>query len=190
MLFLAFTHQIMKTYIALLRGINVSGHKILKMELLRKVLGELHFENIKTYIQSGNVIFDSSITDITALEYQIAKKIAEHFGFLVPVRITTLKELKTIVAKNPFVEENLLDSVLPYVAFLSHVPALTDMEQLQAFDFGNDKFVNSNRILYLWYAESAAKTKLSNVIIEKKLQLKATSRNWKTILRLIALAEK
>ena len=61
----------MKTYIALLRGINVSGHKIVKMEILRKVLGELDFENIATYIQSGNIIFDSAIDDVAVLEQQI-----------------------------------------------------------------------------------------------------------------------
>ena len=180
----------MKTYIALLRGINVSGQKIIKMELLREILGELDFENISTYIQSGNIIFDSSIKDVAVLENQISKKIEEHFGFLVPVRITNLEELKAIVHENPFVEENLLDEKQPYVAFLSDVPAPNNLEQLQAIDFANDRFINKDRALYLWYADSAANTKLSNVVIEKKLQLKATSRNWKTVLKLIALAER
>lgn len=180
----------MKTYIALLRGINVSGHKIIRMELLRKVLGELDFENISTYIQSGNIIFDSTISDVAVLEDQIANKIEEHFGFLVPVRITTSEELKRIVLENPFIEENLLDDKQPYVAFLSEIPKATNIEQLQAIDFANDRFVTKNRALYLWYADSAANTKLSNVIIEKKLQLKATSRNWKTVLKLITLTEK
>ncbi|WP_309641091.1 DUF1697 domain-containing protein [Flavobacterium sp.] len=179
----------MATYIALLRGINVSGHNIIKMELLRKVLGELDFENISTYIQSGNIIFDSSIADVAVLENQIAKKIEEHFGFLVLVRITTIQELKMIVFENPFVQENLLDDKQPYVAFLSEVPVSNNLEQLQAIDFANDRFVNKNKALYLWYADSAANTKLNNVIIEKKLLLKATSRNWKTILKLIALVE-
>jgi uncharacterized protein (DUF1697 family) len=179
----------MNHFIALLRGINVSGQKIIKMEVLRKVLGELDFQNITTYIQSGNIIFDTSISDVTALEDQIAKKIEEHFGFLVPVRITTSEELKTIVLENPFVEENLLDDKQPYVAFLSDIPTTSNIEQLRTINFANDQFINKNRVLYLWYADSAANTKLSNVVIEKKLQLKATSRNWKTILKLIALSE-
>jgi uncharacterized protein (DUF1697 family) len=180
----------MKTYIALLRGINVSGQKIIKMEVLRKVLGELDFKNITTYIQSGNIIFDSTISDVAVLEDQIANKIEKHFGFLVPVRITTSEELKTIVLENPFVEENLLDDKQPYVAFLSDIPTTTNIEELRTIDFSNDQFVAKNKALYLWYADSAANTKLSNVIIEKKLQLKATSRNWKTVLKLIALTEK
>ena len=180
----------MKTYIALLRGINVSGHKIVKMEILRKVLGELDYENIATYIQSGNIIFDSAIDDVAVLEQQIAYKIEEHFGFLVPVLITTLSELKTVVADNPFVAENLADATQPYVAILSAVPTTENLAQLQSTDFANDKFINKNRVLYLWYADSAANTKLNNAIIEKKLQVKATARNWKTILKLIALTEK
>lgn len=180
----------MKTYIALLRGINVSGQKIIKMELLRKVLAELDFENISTYIQSGNIIFESAIDDLNLLENQIAQKIEQHFGFIVPVRITTLEELKTIVAENPFVTENLADPTQPYVAFLSVVPAAADLAQLEQVDFQKDRFVSKNRVLYLWYARTAADTKLSNAVIEKKLQLKATSRNWKTVLKIIGLAQK
>jgi len=179
----------MKTYIALLRGINVSGHKIIKMETLREVLSALDFQNISTYIQSGNVIFESAITDTAVLENQISKKILEHFGFEVPVRITTLEELEQIVAQNPFVKENLENPTQPYVAFLSEVPSAANFENLKAIDFGNDQCINKEKVLYLWYSDSAADTKLSNVAIEGKLKLKATSRNWKTILKLIALAQ-
>ena len=179
----------MQTYIALLRGINVSGHKIIKMERLRQVLTELNFQNIATYIQSGNIIFESSIADSSDLEVQISQKILEHFGFEVPVRITTLDELQQIVVENPFIKENLEDPTQPYVAFLSAVPSEANFANLKAIDFGNDQFINKRKVIYLWYAESAAHTKLSNVAIEGKLKLKATSRNWKTIQKVIALAE-
>lgn len=179
----------MNTYIALLRGINVSGHKIIKMERLREVLAELDFHNIRTYIQSGNIIFESSMDDVAVLEYRISQKILEHFGFEVPVRIATLKELKTIVAENPFIKENLENPTQPYVAFLSDVPLESNYVNLKAMDFGNDQFIHKDKVLYLWYADSPANTKLSNVSIEGKLKLKATSRNWKTVLKLIALAE-
>ena len=179
----------MNRYIALLRGINVSGHKIIKMERLREGLSELDFQNISTYIQSGNIIFESSITDIAVLELQISQKIMAHFGFEVPVRITTLSELKKIVAENPYRKENLENPTQPYVAFLSEVPLESNFVNLKAMDFGNDQFIHKNKVLYLWYADSPANTKLSNVSIEGKLKLKATSRNWKTVLKLIALAE-
>ena len=179
----------MNTYIALLRGINVSGHKIIKMERLREVLAELDFQNIRTYIQSGNVIFESSMDDVTVLELQVSQKIMEHFGFEVPVIITTLEELKKIVAENPFIKENLENPTQPCVAFLSEVPLESNFANLKAMNFENDQFIHNDKVLYLWYADSVGNTKLSNISIEGKLKVKATSRNWKTVLKLIALAE-
>jgi uncharacterized protein (DUF1697 family) len=178
----------MRIYIALLRGINVSGHKIIKMEILRKVLEELDFKNISTYIQSGNILFESDVIDVSILEHQIADKIEEHFGFLVPVTIVTLEELKMIVEKNPFSNQKMEDPAQPYVAFLSESPTPAAIKVLGAIDFGNDRFINIDKTLYLFYANSAANTKLNNVVIENKLKLKATSRNWKTVHKLIDLA--
>ena len=176
----------MNTYIALLRGINVSGHKIIKMELLRKVLAELHFENVATYIQSGNIIFQSDATDPRQLEKQIALLIYKHFGFDVPVMIVTPESLKKVVANNPYPKTE--DPAQPYVAFLSEIPAPSAIASLKAVDFGKDSFVNIDNTMYLHYADSAGNTKLSNAAIENKLKLKATSRNWKTINKLIELS--
>jgi len=178
----------MKNYIALLRGINVSGHKIIKMELLREVMVNNGFHHVSTYIQSGNIVFDSDNENPAALEHQISQIIFKHFGFDVPVRITTLPELQQIVEENPFLKESLENPTQPYVAFLSDVPSNNNLQHLQAVHFGNDLFVHKNRVLYLWYADSTANTKLTNAAIEGKLKLKATSRNWKTVLKLITLS--
>lgn len=178
----------MNTYIALLRGINVSGHKIIKMELLRKALSELHFENIATYIQSGNIIFQSTVTDALQLEKQISLLIYKHFGFDVPVMVLTPESLKKVVTDNPYESQKIEDPAQPYVAFLSEVPAQPALSSLKAIDFGKDTFVNIDNTLYLHYADSAGNTKLSNAVIESKLKLKATSRNWKTINKLIELS--
>jgi uncharacterized protein (DUF1697 family) len=178
----------MKTYIALLRGINVSGHKIIKMELLREVMINNGFYNVSTYIQSGNIVFDSETENEAALEHQISQMIFKHFGFDVPVRITTLTELQQIVDENPFLKESLENPTQPYVAFLTDVPSENNLQSLKAVNFGNDLFVNKNKVLYLWYAYSPAKIKLTNATIEGKLKLKATSRNWKTVLKLMTLA--
>lgn len=179
----------MKTYIALLRGINVSGQKIIKMEILRKVLMELDLENISTYIQSGNLLFESKIADSRRLENMIATKIKAHFGFDIPTVVLTLEELRAVVKKNPYVKENLANPTQPYVAFLSGVPALSDIEILGRIDFQNDRFHVIGKTIYLHYANSAGKTKLSNGMIENKLKIKSTSRNWKTVLKLIELSE-
>ncbi len=177
----------MKTYVALLRGINVSGHKIIKMELLREVMVNNGFHYVSTYIQSGNIVFDSDNENAAALEHQISQIIFKQFGFDVPVRITTLQELEQIFNENPFVKESVENPTQPYVAFLSDVPTNNNLQSLQAVHFGNDLFVNKNRVLYLWYADSPANTKLTNTAIEGKLKLKATSRNWKTVQKLLAL---
>jgi len=178
----------MKTYIALLRGINVSGQKIIKMELLRNVLSELDFENIRTYIQSGNIIFESKLSDVLKIEKQIAAKIEEHFGFVVPVTIITPDELSEIINKNPYANETLTDATQPYVSFLSEIPKPAHFEIFKAIDFKGDTFVNIDKTMYLWYADFAGNSKLSNALIESKLKLRATARNWKTVLKLYELA--
>lgn len=178
----------MKTYIALLRGINVSGQKIIKMELLRKALTELDFENVSTYIQSGNILFRSPISDPKKIEKQIHDLIEKHFKFDVSVIVVTPDDLKSVIAKNPFAGEK-IEEPQPYVAFLSQEPTTENISVLKSIDFQNDRFVIVDQSMYLHYADSAGKTKLSNAIIEKKLKLTATSRNWKTIKKLIELSE-
>ncbi|MDI1255758.1 MAG: DUF1697 domain-containing protein [Flavobacterium sp.] len=180
----------MPTYIALLRGINVSGHNMIKMELLRGFLKELDFENITTYINSGNILFQSKLTDTAKLELLIHQKIAEKFGFLIPVVIVTLEHLKTVATNNPFAEVEIPDPTQPFVAFLSDIPSQANIAILSAIDFGSDKFHVSNKAIFLIYANGAAgKTKLTNALLENRLKVRATSRNWKTVHKLIALAE-
>lgn len=179
----------MKTYIALLRGINVSGQKLIKMELLRKILAELNYTDITTYIQSGNIIFKSDTEDATLLEKQIADKIEQHFGFIVPVLIVTPDYLKWVMTNNPYKNRELSDPAQPYVAFLSNKPSNEAIEALKAIDFGKDEFTLINKSIYLLYADSVGKTKLTNSVIENKLKVTATSRNWKTIHKLIQLSD-
>lgn len=179
----------MKTYIALLRGINVSGHKLIKMERLREVLTMEGFAHVRTYIQSGNIIFQSQEANEQKLETQISEAILKHFGFEVPVRITSLEELEMVRDANPFIDENVADPTQPYLAFLSEIPQKDKQNDFEQLTFAQDRFVFLGRVIYLWYADSAANTKLTNNVIESKLKLKATSRNFKTLLKLIELAK-
>ncbi|AWI26499.1 DUF1697 domain-containing protein [Flavobacterium pallidum] len=179
----------MKTFIALLRGINVSGQKLIKMELLRKVLIELDFKNIKTYIQSGNVIFQSNETEPVDLEKKISALILKHFSFEVPVVVVTLSDLEFVADNNPFATQTMPGDTQPYVTFLSEKPAAFNMEVLKSIDFGADRLIDIDRYIFLWYAHGAGTTKLTNTIIENKLKVKATSRNWKTVHKLIEMAK-
>lgn len=178
----------MQTYIALLRGINVSGQKLIKMEALRKALEELNFKNISTYIQSGNVLFQTEISDVAALGQQICDLIGKHFGFEVSVIVVTPKDLQQTIADNPFAPEN-IELPQPYVSFLSERPEQQNIQVLEAMDFQEDRFRIVGKNLYIHYADGAGKTKLTSAVIEKKLRLTSTARNWKTVLKLLELAD-
>src|SRR5712675_1522139 len=99
----------MPTYIAMLRGINVSGHKVIKMEALRASFAALRFSNIKTYVQSGNVIFEAADSSVANLSEKIERRILRDFGFSVPVFLRTAKELEEIIKLNPFLTDAAID---------------------------------------------------------------------------------
>lgn len=178
----------MPTYIALLRGINVSGHKMIAMPALRDALSTLPLQNMSTYIQSGNIIFSSDITDASKLEHQIKSKIWERFGFDVPVFVQTHEQLVKIASNNPFPAVTAKDPKQPYVSFLSVTPEPNDVTILGNIDFKGDIFKIIGTTMYICYADSAGNSRLINPLIDKKLKLITTSRNWKTLQQLISLS--
>jgi uncharacterized protein (DUF1697 family) len=178
----------MPTHLALLRGINVSGQKIIKMEDLRKLM-ETDFENVKTYIQSGNIIFDSKETSKAKLSEQIRKIIFDHYGFDVSVLMINEKDLAKAIKENPFITEKDVNLKQVYVTFLSENPIAENIEKFRLFNIGSDVAEFTDHIMYLKYFDSAANTKLSNALIENKLKVRATTRNWNTTLKLMALLE-
>jgi uncharacterized protein (DUF1697 family) len=98
----------MITYIAILRGINVSGKRIIKMDALKEMLTELNFEKVRTYIQSGNIVFEAKNTNANQLEKTLPAEIKKQFGFDVPVIVLDIDELKSIITKNPFINNKKL----------------------------------------------------------------------------------
>ncbi len=176
----------MQKYVALLRGINVGGQKLIKMEALRKALQRLPIKNVSTYIQSGNIIFESENRNIEQLQQQISELIKSEFGFDVKVVVVTSADLQKIIENNPFIDRKIDDPAQPYVSILSETPSATALQSLRKTDFGKDEWVSHERWLYILY-ESAGQTKLSNSAIEKILEVSATSRNWKTIGKLFEM---
>ena len=176
----------MTKYIALLRGINVSGHHVIKMEALRAAMDELGLANISTYIQSGNLLFESD-ENPAKLEMLIRNKIFQRFGFDVFTFVLTPDDLKKALTDNPFASKTPEDSVQPYVCFISDLPQASNVAHLKAQDFRGDEFIIVDKNIYLWYADSAGNTRLNNAMIEKKLNVKSTARNFKTIKKLIEL---
>ena len=177
----------METYISILRGINVGGHKLIKMQALTKLYEDLGFKNVKTYIQSGNVIFQTKQTDSTLLEEMISKKITEIFTFEVPIIVTLQKEIAKIHKNNPFIHEKHYDTNLLHVTFLSQKPKQADIAKITG-DFGNDEYIISDKAIYLYCPNGYGNTKLTNTFFENKLKVSATTRNWKTTTELLNMS--
>ena len=172
----------MKTYIVLLRGINVSGKNKLPMADLRELLSKLNFQNVQTYIQSGNIILESDKTkkQICAI---IKEGIHTRFGYDVPVIIRTIAEWKKVIATYPFPTNN--TKIVAFV-FLNQKTSETKIEVKGIKD---DEYLIDNDKIYIYCPSGFANTKISNNMFERKLKVTATTRNYNTTLKLLELAK-
>lgn len=179
----------MQTYIAILRGINVSGQKLIKMADLRAHLVSLGLSNLTTYIQSGNIVFSSKKMATTILEAQIAKNIRNHYGFEVPVIVRSLAEWQEVVERFPF-DTSQLDIKRLAVVFFKEQPKHINMEIFQKYVAPQDQLHWFGKELYIYIPGGFGSSKFTNNIVEKKLNCTATTRNWRTTLKLFDIAEK
>ena len=179
----------MTTYISILRGINVSGKSIIKMDALRKMFIDTGFENVQTYIQSGNVIFKTKKISASQLEKKISSEIEKQFGLKVPVLVIELGELKRVVKNNPFANDKSKDTDFFHVTFLSEKPAKENMDKIFAANFLPNEFIAIDKTIYLYCPNGYGNTKINNNFFENKLKLTATTRNWKTVNELVRIAE-
>jgi uncharacterized protein (DUF1697 family) len=175
----------MKTYIALLRGINVSGQKKVPMAELRELLSKAGLASVKTYIQSGNVIFQSSEKHIQSLEFKIHNAIKKHFGFEVPVIIKTPNELQKIFDSCPFSEEKKQKS---YFMMLFAVPEETSVEEVIKISYPNEVFQITDDCVYFYCSAGYGSAKMNNNFFERKLKVTASARNYRTMLKLLSLS--
>lgn len=178
----------MQKFIALLRGINVSGKNLIKMETLRSVLQSEGFQHVKTYIQSGNILFDTN----DFAEKKQAKKIQEiikkEFGFEVPVLVLNIKFLNLLVENNPFKNDDSKDKSFWHLTLLDATPSIENLNKIDASKYLPDEFSVRENAIYLYCPSGYGQTKLTNNFWESKLKLRATTRNWKTLEKLIDLA--
>lgn len=164
----------------MLRGINVSGKNIIKMDALKELCVKLGFKDVVTYIQSGNVVFRSNLTS-DKLETRIQEAIKEKFGFDVPVMVLKKEELEDILKSNPFLSSADKDEKFIHFTILSAVPEIELVKSIDRDRYLPDEFICIGRAVYLYCPVGYGNTKLNNSLFEKKLKLKATTRNLNTI---------
>ncbi len=176
------------SYIALLRGINVGGHKKIKMADLRDLFEGLGYKDVMTYIQSGNVVFKSKIKDQSNLANQISESIKSYYGFQVPVLVKTRTEMNKILNSNPFKDPKDLANNKVYFIVLKEMPLSDDIESTSKIIFENEKFVITPECVYIRYDLGAAKAKCGTTFFESKLKVVTTSRNYRTMTKLLELS--
>ncbi len=179
----------MTTHLALLRGINVSGHNMIKMEALKTTLENIGFQNVQTYIQSGNVFVDTDEESASKVGFLIKQEIFKVFGHEVPIVVISKEDLEACFKNNPFLKEKDADIKKLYVAFVSIALRSQSINDLKISQFKPDEAsIDGNRI-FIKYAVGAGKTRFDQKYIEKKLNVTATIRNWNTVTQLLKIYE-
>lgn len=176
----------MHTWVLLLRGINVGGKNVLPMKELVQDLESLNLRDIKTYIQSGNVVFRSSSEVSGTLGAQIATRIENRHGFGPHVLILSADQLKSAIDSNPFPEAEAEPKTL-HLFFLASAPSAPDVEALAAASSPSERFHLTERVLYLHAPEGIGRSKLA-ANAEKLLGVVTTARNWRTVQKLWEMA--
>jgi uncharacterized protein (DUF1697 family) len=168
----------MYTYVALLRGINVGGRNRLKMKDLASMLTGLGLHNIKTYIQSGNVVFQSNPFDPPALAEDITTTIAENYGFDPSVLILSAANFQQALAGNPFPEADSAPKSV-HLYFLASPATDPDLDTLKTYQKENERFLLTDAVFYLHAPDGIGRSKLAERV-EKALGVAVTARNWRT----------
>lgn len=177
----------MTTYIALFRGINVGANRSLPMQSLKAILEQLGCRQVKTYIQSGNVVFQHPGVDREQFAGQIGAEIEKKHAFRPQVLLLPVEDFEQAVALNPFPEAVSEPKTL-HVSFLAEEPRDPDLAGLDGLKKENERFALTGRLFYLHAPDGIGRSKLA-ARIEKALGVPATDRNWRTVLKILEMAQ-
>jgi uncharacterized protein (DUF1697 family) len=178
----------MPVYIALLRGINVGPHKRMKMEKLRASCEALGCQQVKTYIQSGNVVLQATKLSAPSLTKRIQERIVADFGFSSDVILKTREELQKIIKGNPLLKEEGVDSSKLHVVFLSEAPAAEAVKKLKALTLAPDRVRHSGKEIYFYFPNGVSGSSLWKHNLDRVLSVTSTMRNWNAVNKLYELA--
>jgi uncharacterized protein (DUF1697 family) len=171
----------MPIYISLLRGINVGAHKRMTMDRLRTSFEALGFEQVKTYIQSGNVIFKTTKLSPALLSERIEKRIFTDFGFPVSVVSRTADEMAKAIEDNPLLKKRGIDQDKLHVMFLSDAPAGAALIKLAALTAAPEQSCCLAKQIYLYLPNGIAQSSLMKSPLDRVLSVVTTTRNWRTV---------
>lgn len=172
-------------YISILRGINVGTGRKVPMADLKKLCENMGLQNVQTYIQSGNLVFELIQPEsISELEIRLQQAFTEAFGFEIPVLIRTGKEWAESIAQNPFLKEENLDIDRLHLTILKELPKPELLEKIKGYQYLPDRYEILGRNVFIFCAAGYGTSKLVNSFFESKLKVQSTTRNWKTVMKL------
>ena len=175
----------MTKYISILRGINVGSGRKVPMADLKKLCENMGLQKVQTYIQSGNVVFELSQPEsVSELETRLQKAFTEAFRFDIPVLVRTAEEWAESIAQNPFLKEENVDIDRLHLTCLKELPATVLLEKIRTIQYPPDRYEIIGRDVFIFCAAGYGTSKLVNSFFESKLKTPATTRNWKTVMKL------
>ncbi len=178
----------MPVYIALLRGVNVGPHKRMKMETLRASCEALGFTKVKTYIQSGNIVFQAARLSPAAVSTNIEECIVSGFGFSVDVISRTAEEMKAIVSDNPLLKEPGIDTTKLHVVFFSEAPSNDAIKKLESLTLSPDKVRHKGKEIYFYFPNGVSGSSIWKLNLDRVMSVSGTMRNWRTVNTLCEMA--
>ena len=180
----------MPVIICMLRGVNVGGRNMIKMDALKALCVSLKLKDPQTYVQSGNVIFSSGEKDLAKLAKRIQDAIEKAHGFRPGVMLRTASELQQVVAQNPFAKRSGIEPGKLIVNFLADDPGKQAREKALAIKIGPEEMHLIGREAYIYFPNGQGRSKFPWAAIERTLMTSATGRNWNSVTKMLEIAEK
>ena len=180
----------MPVVICMLRGVNVGAHNRVKMNDLKKLCTSLKLRDPQTYVQSGNIVFTTDERDLDKLRQNLEAAIHKKFGFQSDVILRSAKDLREVIAGNPFAKRKDIHPGKLLVTFFSADPGEAARKQARAIKTDPEEFFIEGREAYIYFPNGAGRSKLNWSFIPKTLKVQGTARNWNSVTKMLEIAEK
>jgi len=178
----------MTAVIAMLRAVNLGSHNRVRMDALCALCSALKLRDPRTYVQSGNVVFETSERDIAKVARRIEDAMERDFGFRTDVIVRTADEMRDVVARNPFEKRRGLDGKRLLVFFFGKEPGAEAREKIRSIKVNGEELHMDGRELYIYFPDGQGRSKVSTAAIERMLKVAGTGRNWNSVTKLLDMA--